>query len=356
MSEYTGPDWAEIDALPEAEQNERVVRLAVPTAEIIKSFNGAWYVSIDVGMPSDVEVAWASSKEDVLQFARQHPTVAAWESQSRAEWAASKAAERMKTLGITQQDIYETDAPRTGPNGPIYNPAPPQAQPLGDDATSLLRRFVETAKCSRDGEDFRRKSDGILLEAANFLRAPTPQPEVAETLELPENRVWIHEHDIYKRMVEEKVNTGTLLGVRLIAFDAFKIIAALRTRLAEVEAQRVAHDLDWSSEVAQITVAAEQALAAMTAERDDERSARENTIAEFVKMSGCFDQAIVQRNNARAELERLKGEKHTAKLAADRWMEDGNVEDSLAMADFLRGVPLALPSPTAETEKPGGGE
>ncbi len=288
MSELV--NWDEIDALPETEQNERVVRMKY----------------CDIGSDVKYPARWWGQTR--------YANCATWESQSRAEWEASKAGQpesfyetldRRERQRQSERIKVIAAGPPMGRNyqGCVADPGmiPSQAQPSGDEATSLLRRFVETAKCSRDGEDFRRKSDGILLEAANFLRAPTPQPEVAETVELQEPQRYEPNEKGY---MQESAN-GFWVG--------HPFYVTLRTRLAEVEAQKreieevfgLPHDDDPFATAEWVNCGTFKPEAETVRDKrtvlEHERHLRKTAEQSLAAMTA-------ELTKARAELERLKGE------------------------------------------------
>ncbi len=303
------------------------------------------------------------------------------------DWAARKAEptllDTMRVAGIADrltawvQQASENQLLRV--QSLISDLRPSQAQSLGCEGEAFTPEQIVALNCATIADeyvDWDKREHGTLVRivpVAAFIagrireaydlvgvrQLPTPQPEVAETVELPDNFAteeqiadawkWVQcavepeRHDYPNRRLE-------VCGMIADAFIAQREVAALRTRLAEVEAQRdqlgvlIDEACAMGMQGVQALEAAEQSLAAMTAERDAAVTALTGPADESGRMvmqmmrddmegaRKAMDEARKERDEARSELERLKAE-------MDEWT-----------------AKAARSAPTAETEKPGGGE
>lgn len=334
-------NWDEIDAMPAAEQDERVVRLAFPSSSATKAGErnivpNKWYLLCfdehDVG----AKLGYFDDTVDVYRAARQYPTVATFEAQSRAEWAAHKAAQvgnatwmeicarcgKMRGShreGMCYPDTFPAHGETFDPSGAFANTP---AQLLGDEATcgqiyngENHGRFGSVCKRPKGHDSWHGTNEELLAATGDGFYwhdtkkqiLPTPQSETAGTVELPkldDPIRWALDKDGFAYHTQAEDGPWVLYADYVV----------LRTRLAEAEAQRIA---------------AEQALAAMTAERDvyksnvagveatlrsvrsqlaAEKAAHETTREQRNYFEREMQHWLGKENEACAELERLKGE------------------------------------------------
>ncbi len=263
---------------------------------------------------------------------------------------------------------------------------PSQAQSLGDEETENDYHFAASAAARYAADNATDLAD-LVRQLTSIVLKSTPQPEVAETVELPkiDLRDWalnlINQHGLSDKLSYDSGQYGIqeLTGDAHSLFDALaKTHAALRAQLKTAEEQTLQAKLERN--VADSTAmlrageilgslqraeAAEQSLATMTAERDEAKRLAKVSEDSYKRceerLTATVNGMAADWEKDRAELERLKGEMAIAsRLLLDAENYDNpqprypQPQWNKDQAAFLDRNPV--PAPTAETEKPRGGE